>query len=240
MIFWRVGEGYWGRKFRTYPPVILQKGWEIGHGICPRGDRVRTPGKWQNTKTAFLCHNAVFQGRFQREALGWSCLLGTAYIYIYIIIVINNNTYYYDIYIYINNYYIYIYIPYIYIWCVYIYIHIMIYHIYIYLYYVYIYIMYIYILCIYIYYVYILCIYIMCIYILCIYNPKRVLNKHQQRTLEFSMSSEPGPSTTSKGKSLGNCEASVKASQRTHRNVWNLERSIFPAWLCENSYWKRP
>mmetsp|Transcript_65872 Transcript_65872/g.104488 ORF Transcript_65872/g.104488 Transcript_65872/m.104488 type:complete len:938 (+) Transcript_65872:38-2851(+) len=26
-----------------------------------------TTGKWQNTKTAFLCHNAVFQGRFQRE-----------------------------------------------------------------------------------------------------------------------------------------------------------------------------
>ena len=25
-------------------------------------------GKWQNTKTAFLCHNAVFQGRFVREA----------------------------------------------------------------------------------------------------------------------------------------------------------------------------
>jgi len=24
-------------------------------------------GKWQNTKTAFLCHNAVFQGRFVRE-----------------------------------------------------------------------------------------------------------------------------------------------------------------------------
>ena len=24
-------------------------------------------GKWQNTKTAFLCHNAVFQGRFARE-----------------------------------------------------------------------------------------------------------------------------------------------------------------------------
>ena len=26
-----------------------------------------TTGKWQNTKTAFLCHNAVFQGRFARE-----------------------------------------------------------------------------------------------------------------------------------------------------------------------------
>ena len=25
-------------------------------------------GKWQNTKTAFLCHNAVFQGRFVCEA----------------------------------------------------------------------------------------------------------------------------------------------------------------------------
>jgi len=26
-----------------------------------------TTGKWQNTKSAFLCHNAVFQGRFVRE-----------------------------------------------------------------------------------------------------------------------------------------------------------------------------
>ncbi|CAJ1396718.1 unnamed protein product [Effrenium voratum] len=30
-------------------------------------DKAQNPGKWQNTKTAFLCHNAVFQGRFQRE-----------------------------------------------------------------------------------------------------------------------------------------------------------------------------
>ncbi|CAK9111247.1 unnamed protein product [Durusdinium trenchii] len=31
-----------------------------------------TAGKWQNTKTAFLCHNAVFQGRFMcEEGMAW-------------------------------------------------------------------------------------------------------------------------------------------------------------------------
>eukprot|EP00438_Fugacium_kawagutii_P036223 Skav206634 [mRNA] locus=scaffold2313:166059:180766:- [translate_table: standard] len=30
-------------------------------------EKTMTGGKWQNTKTAFLCHNAVFQGRFVRE-----------------------------------------------------------------------------------------------------------------------------------------------------------------------------
>ncbi|CAE7480628.1 unnamed protein product [Symbiodinium necroappetens] len=30
-------------------------------------EKSTNPGKWQNTKTAFLCHNAVFQGRFVRE-----------------------------------------------------------------------------------------------------------------------------------------------------------------------------
>jgi granule-bound starch synthase len=30
-------------------------------------EKSSTPGKWLNTKTALLCHNAVFQGRFERE-----------------------------------------------------------------------------------------------------------------------------------------------------------------------------
>eukprot|EP00439_Symbiodinium_sp_Y106_P084116 s109_g24.t3 len=30
-------------------------------------EKSTNPSKWQNTKTAFLCHNAVFQGRFVRE-----------------------------------------------------------------------------------------------------------------------------------------------------------------------------
>ncbi|CAK9047898.1 unnamed protein product [Durusdinium trenchii] len=33
------------------------------------------PGKWNNTKTVFLCHNAVFQGRFPREE-GLASILG--------------------------------------------------------------------------------------------------------------------------------------------------------------------
>eukprot|EP00435_Cladocopium_sp_Y103_P019215 s3923_g4.t1 len=35
-----------------------------------------TTGKWRNTKTAFLCHNAVFQGRFQREERSLEGLAG--------------------------------------------------------------------------------------------------------------------------------------------------------------------
>eukprot|EP00441_Pelagodinium_beii_P033163 CAMPEP_0197642758 /NCGR_PEP_ID=MMETSP1338-20131121/16322_1 /TAXON_ID=43686 ORGANISM="Pelagodinium beii, Strain RCC1491" /NCGR_SAMPLE_ID=MMETSP1338 /ASSEMBLY_ACC=CAM_ASM_000754 /LENGTH=778 /DNA_ID=CAMNT_0043215927 /DNA_START=62 /DNA_END=2398 /DNA_ORIENTATION=+ len=30
-------------------------------------EKSANPGKWVNTKTALLCHNAVFQGRFERE-----------------------------------------------------------------------------------------------------------------------------------------------------------------------------
>eukprot|EP00931_Biecheleriopsis_adriatica_P114518 TRINITY_DN902_c1_g1_i5.p1 TRINITY_DN902_c1_g1~~TRINITY_DN902_c1_g1_i5.p1 ORF type:complete len:672 (-),score=165.43 TRINITY_DN902_c1_g1_i5:322-2160(-) len=30
-------------------------------------EKSANPGKWARTKTAFLCHNAVFQGRFERE-----------------------------------------------------------------------------------------------------------------------------------------------------------------------------
>eukprot|EP00435_Cladocopium_sp_Y103_P010606 s3923_g2.t1 len=39
--------------------AIQEHGYEVGLPMAG--------GKWRNTKTAFLCHNAVFQGRFQRE-----------------------------------------------------------------------------------------------------------------------------------------------------------------------------
>ena len=51
------------------------------------------------------------------------------------------------------------------------------------------------------------------------------MNKHQKKQLNFQcLQNRQGPSTTSKGKSLGNCEASVKACAEGHSSK-NIEMS---------------
>ena len=62
--------GFWFLKF-LHPQYLIHHS-NLRYVISHSSKRLsaRKPaaqGKWSGTKTAFLCHNAVFQGRFQRE-----------------------------------------------------------------------------------------------------------------------------------------------------------------------------